>query len=129
VSRYLVSKFLMQVDQNEALLKRYASDPRTTVADWEARLLSHVAEVVETSTVHHFTDEERTALEEQDYERLYAMGVHPLLLWTLMYPVLEPRFASFRDMVESYKETIRPYGYPDFSASSEAWAPDGRGRH
>jgi hypothetical protein len=115
MSRYLVSKFLMQVDQDEAWLERYASDPRSTVGDWEAGRLSHVSGV-ETITGHHFTHEERTALEEQDYEGLYAMGVHPLLLWTLMYPVLEPRFASFRDMVESYKDTIRPYGYPDFSA-------------
>jgi len=51
---------------------------------------------------------------ERDFEKLYAMGAHPFILWTLMLPVLEKQFPNFRALVDHYNSKIRPYGRPDF---------------
>jgi hypothetical protein len=53
-------------------------------------------------------------LAERDFEKLYAMGAHPFILWTLMLPVYEKEFPNFRALVDHYNSKIRPHGRPDF---------------
>lgn len=113
MSRYLVDKFIYRVDRNEAALKAYMADPAGFVARWEKEEGPKLNESEETSC-HKFTDEERKALAERDFEKLYAMGAHGFLLWTMMLPVLEKEFPNFRALVDHYNSKIRPYGRPDF---------------
>jgi hypothetical protein len=113
VSRYLVDKFLYQVDRNEAWVAAYRTDPAAFVEQWEANQASKLFEG-EYTTAHRFTDEERTALKERDVERLYVMGAHPFILWTLMLPILEKDFPSFPALVQAYNARIQPHGRPDF---------------
>lgn len=115
MSRYLVNKFIYRVDRNEEMLKAYRRDPAGFVARWEKEQGPMLNESEQTSG-HSFTDEERKALAESDFEKLYAMGAHPFLLWTMMLPVFEKEFPNFRALVDHYNSKIRPYGRPDFSA-------------
>lgn len=114
MSRYLVDKFIYQVDRSEELLQDYIRSPAELVARWEKDCAHKVTEIEETSA-HHFTDEERSALAERDFEKLYAMGANSFLLWTLMLPILEKDFPDFRAVAAHYREKIRTYGRPDFS--------------
>lgn len=114
MSRYLVDKFIYRVDRNEGMLKAYMADPAGFVAKWEKEEANKLNES-ETTSGHKLTDEERKALAERDFEKLYAMGVHGFLLWTMMLPVLEPEFPNFRALVDFYNSKIKPYGRPDFS--------------
>ncbi|MBI2360645.1 MAG: hypothetical protein HYV04_17360 [Deltaproteobacteria bacterium] len=114
MSRYLVDKFIYRVDRNEEMLKAYMADPAGFVARWEKDEAGKLNES-ETTSGHNFTDEERKALAERDFEKLYAMGAHGFLLWTMMLPVLEPEFPNFRALVDFYNSKIKPYGRPDFS--------------
>ena len=43
-----------------------------------------------------------------------AMGAHPFILWTLMIPLLEERYASHRELQDDYAKQLRPFGRPDF---------------
>jgi len=113
MSRYLVDKFMYQVDRSEVSLKAYMNDPAAFVAGWEKGQGRRINEQEETSG-HRFTEEERKAMVEQDFEKLYAMGAHPFLLFTFMRPILETQFSDFRKMVDYYNDKIRPYGRPDF---------------
>lgn len=113
MSRYLVDKFLYRVDRHEATLKAYVEDPAGFVADWEEGDGRRLHEGERTSG-HRFTEEERAALATLDYGKLYAMGAHPFLLWTLMRGVFEPRYPDFRALVDAYNAQIRPHGRPDF---------------
>jgi hypothetical protein len=114
MSRYLVDKFIYRVDRNEVSLKAYMADPAGFVTKWEKEEAPRLNESEETSC-HKFTDEERKALAERDFEKLYAMGAHPFMLVTLMIPMLEPEFPNFRAFVDFYNAKIKPYGRPDFS--------------
>jgi len=114
MSRYLVDKFIYRVDRSEAALKAYMEDPAGFVARWEREEGAKLNESGETTSCHKFTDEERKALAERDFEKLYAMGAHPFILWTLMLPVLEKQFPNFRALVDFYNSKIKPYGRPGF---------------
>ena len=113
MSRYLVDKFLYRVDRSPSAFEAYASSPAEFVERWEREEGPRVTSDEETH-VHSFTDEERSALAAQDFERLYAMGAHPFLLWTLMLPILERQHGNFRAVADFYTARIRPYGRPDF---------------
>jgi hypothetical protein len=114
MSRYLVDKFLYRVDRSEAALKAYMENPAAFVAKWEEEE-AHQLNDAEQTSAHRFTEEERKALAERDFEKLYATGAHPFILWTVMLPVLEKDFSNFRALVDYYNSKIRPYGRPDFS--------------
>jgi hypothetical protein len=113
MSRYLVDKFIYRVDRNEEALKAYMKDPAGFVARWEREEGPKLNELEETSG-HKFTDEERKALAERDFVKLYTIGAHPFILWTLMLPVYEKEFPNFRALVDFYNSRIKPYGRPDF---------------
>ncbi len=101
MSKYLVNKFMHRVNMNEAAENEYIRDPAAFVAKWEK------------GEGHQLSKEERTALEQRDYEKLYAMGAHPFLLWSFTEAVWvkdKPR----DELVKDYKEKTRVIGYPDF---------------
>ena len=112
MSRYLVDKFLYRVDRDPEWLARYAADPAGCVADWE-RAEAHALGPERTGG-HAFTAEEREALAARDHLRLYALGAHPFILWTLMIPLLEKRYPSQRELQDDYAKQLRPFGRPDF---------------
>lgn len=85
MSRYYVNKFLYQVDRDPALLASYKADPDGLVERWEAeygRWLGTGNRVEKTSWLS-FTDEERRALVEHDYTRLFELGAHFFLTLTI----------------------------------------------
>ena len=114
MSRYLVDKFLYQVDRDESELKAYMENPAVYVANWEKEGGPWLNTVEQTSC-HSFTEEERTALAQRDFEKLYALGAHPFILWTVMLPIYENEFPNFRALVDYYNNKIRPHGRPGFS--------------
>ncbi|MFQ5540321.1 MAG: hypothetical protein ACE5FB_07940 [Candidatus Binatia bacterium] len=114
MSRYLVDKFLYRVDRDESELKAYMENPVAYVANWEKEEGPWLNKAERTSC-HSFTEEERRALAQRDFEKLYALGAHPFILWTMMLPVYEKEFPNFRALVDHYNSKIRPYGRPDFS--------------
>ena len=69
MSKYLLDKFLFTVDRDPELVERYREDPRGHVAWWEAEMANWILNCHrrERSTWLAFTDEERTALREQDH--------------------------------------------------------------
>ena len=83
MSRLYVNKFLYQADRDPELLAAYKSEPRATVARWEAEIGPFMDKHagVERISWHSFTAEEREALATQDYRALFALGAHyfPLL--------------------------------------------------
>ena len=91
MSRYLLNKFLYTVDRDPALVERYRSSPRETVAWWEAERANTVLNCHsgEATTWLRFTDEERTALTAHDHVALFALGAHPFLTLTLFIAMFE----------------------------------------
>ncbi len=88
MSKYYVNKFLFTVDRNPEYLKRYTEDPRTFVATWEQSIGPRLNDA-EMSTVHSFTDAERTALIEHDYVALFEMGAHFFLNLTIFIGIYD----------------------------------------
>jgi len=111
VSRYLVDKFLYRVDRDEAWLGRYRRDAAACVAAWEATEAHALG--AETTTGHAFTDAEREALVARDHRRLYELGAHPFLLWTLMIPILEGAYPTPKALQDDYAKQVAPFGRPD----------------
>ena len=114
MSRYLVDKFLYRVDRSPEALEAYIKDPAALVLEWEETEGPCLFDGERTSA-HRFTEEERRALIDRDFERLYAMGAHPFLLWSFMRPVLQREMSDSRLLVEKYVSAIRQYGRPDFA--------------
>ena len=91
MSKYLLNKFLFTVDRDPDLVERYREDPEGTVTWWEQEMANTILNCVveEKSTWLSFTDEERTALREQDHVTLFGMGAHPFLTLTLFIAMFE----------------------------------------
>ncbi|MPZ88813.1 MAG: hypothetical protein GEU81_12210 [Nitriliruptorales bacterium] len=111
MSRYLVDKFLYEVDRSEDLFNAYVADPASFVPYWE-REHGPLVTPVEKVGGHSLTAEERRALTEFDFETLYRMGAHPFILWTLMLPILQQQMSSFSEISEHYVSRIAKYGRP-----------------
>ena len=91
MSKYLVDKFLYTVDRDPELVERYRSDPRGTVAWWEAERANQLLNCHsgERGTWLAFDDTEREALTSHDYVRLFELGAHPFLTLTLFIAMFE----------------------------------------
>jgi hypothetical protein len=78
MSRLYVNKFLYQADRDPELLAAYRRDPRGTVEQWEQETGPWMDKQVRVERIswHSFTDQEREALVNHDYEALFALGVH-----------------------------------------------------
>jgi hypothetical protein len=91
VSKYLLNKFLFTVDRDPELVERYRTDPKDTVAWWEANHANRILNCVtgESSTWLAFDDVEREALSTHDYPKLFELGAHPFLTLTLFIAMFE----------------------------------------
>jgi hypothetical protein len=91
MSKYLIDKFLYTVDRDPELVERYREDPVGTVTWWEAEQANRILNCVtaENSTWLAFEDDERAALADQDYVRLFELGAHPFLTLTLFIAMFE----------------------------------------
>ena len=91
MSKYLLDKFLYTVDRDAGLVERYRSDPRGTVAWWEAERANVILNCPEPerSSWLAFTDVEREALATHDYVTLFELGAHNFLLLTLFIALFE----------------------------------------
>lgn len=101
MSKYLMNKFIHHVNMNEAAEKEYKSDPAAFVAKWEK------------GEKLKFAAEEREALCNRDYGKLYALGAHPFTLWSFTEAVWVHEVRR-EELVKDYKEKARAIGYPDF---------------
>lgn len=102
MSRYMVNKFMHLVNVHEWALKDYLRDPAAFVARWQ-----------EKDEAHQLSQEERSALANRDYERLYALGAHPFLLWSFTQAIWEHE-VDRDELIKDYKEKTGQIGYPDF---------------
>ncbi|MBI2090907.1 MAG: hypothetical protein HYT78_19560 [Deltaproteobacteria bacterium] len=101
MSKYLMNKFIHYVNMNEAAEKEYKTAPRAFVAKWEK------------GEKLKFTPEEREALCNRDYAKLYGLGAHPFTLWSWTEAVWAHEI-SREELVRDYKEKTAKIGYPDF---------------
>jgi len=101
MSKYAMNKLIHHVNMNEAAEKEYKDNPRAYVEKWEK------------GEKLKLTAEEREALAAKDYGKLYALGAHPVTLWSFTEAVWvheKPR----EELVKDYKEKAAKVGYPNF---------------
>lgn len=96
MSKYYVNKFLYQVDRDPQLLGAYKADPAALVTQWEQQIGPWLGtgDRVEKTTWLSFTDEERTALIEHDYARLFELGAHFFLSLTIFIAIYDDDYAA-----------------------------------
>lgn len=101
MSKYVMNKLIHYVNMNEAAEREYKTNPRAFVENWEKGQKLKLA------------PDEREALCNRDYGKLYALGAHPFTLWSFTEAVWsheKPR----EELVKDYKEKAAKVGYPDF---------------
>jgi hypothetical protein len=101
MSKYLMNKFIHHVNMNETAEKEYKTNPHAFVENWEK------------GQKLKLEPEEREALSNRDYGKLYALGAHPFTLWSFTEAVWsdeKPR----EELVKDYKEKAAKVGYPNF---------------
>jgi hypothetical protein len=101
MSKYLVNKFIHYVNMNEAAEKEYKANPADFVAKWEK------------DEKLKLTADERDALAQRDYGKLYALGAHPFTLWSFTEAIWVHEVPR-EELVKDYKEKAAKAGYPDF---------------
>lgn len=112
MSKYYVNKFLFTVDRNPDYLARYKEDPRAFVTTWEQSIGPMLNEV-ERTTVTSFTPEEREALINHDYVKLFELGAHFFLSLTIFIAIYD----------EDYMKRSGPLAFQkEFAAKLQHWA-------
>jgi Aromatic-ring-opening dioxygenase LigAB, LigA subunit len=101
MSKYVMNKFIHQVNMSEAWEKEYKASPAEFVAKWEK------------DQPLKLSDEERAALGARDYGRLYALGAHPFTLWSFTEAIWSHEVPR-EELIKDYKEKATKTGYPDF---------------
>jgi hypothetical protein len=114
VSRYLVDKLLFHLYNSPSALEAYRTDPEAFVLEWEETAGPQLTESERTSA-HQLTEEERRALAERDFEKLYALGAHPFILWGVMVPAWQAEVPNYMEFARHYTDKISPHGRPDFA--------------
>lgn len=119
MSKYLLDKFLYTVDRDPDLVERYRSDPKGTVAWWEAERANAVLNLpsMERSTWLKFNDEERQALATHDHVKLFELGAHPFLTLTLFIAMFERDYSEPLGFQLEYARRMKhlTLPYPDIS--------------
>ncbi|MGD0558736.1 MAG: hypothetical protein ABSA93_27635 [Streptosporangiaceae bacterium] len=119
MSKYLLDKFLYTVDRDPELVERYRSDPRGTVAWWEAERANELLNCHsgERSTWLAFDDTEREALATHDYVRLFELGAHPFLTLTLFIAMFERDYEEPLAFQREYAARLSGFSlpYPDIA--------------
>lgn len=93
MSKYYVNKFLFQIDRDPDLLARYKENPRQLVETWE-QSIGPMLNAAERSTVHSLTADERQALIDMDYVKLFEMGAHFFLTLTIYIAIFEEDYMA-----------------------------------
>jgi hypothetical protein len=96
MSKYYVNKFLYQVDRDPELLAAYKADPAALIERWENELGRWLGagNRVETTTWLSLTAEERTALVDHDYSKLFELGAHFFLTLTIFIAIYDDDYAE-----------------------------------
>jgi hypothetical protein len=119
MSKYLLNKFLYTIDRDPDLVERYRADPRGTVAWWEAEQANVILNcpAQERSTWLAFSDEERAALADQDYVRLFELGAHNFLTLTLFIALFERDYEEPLAFQREYAARLSHWQvpYPDIA--------------
>ena len=119
MSKYLINKFLYTVDRDPALVERYREDPVGTVTWWEQTQANALLNCIEreASTWLAFEPEERAALAEHDYPKLFALGAHPFLTLTLFIAMFERDYAEPLGFQKEYAARLSHFSlpYPDIT--------------
>jgi hypothetical protein len=119
VSKYLLNKFLYTIDRDPALVERYRTDPRGTVAWWEAEQANVILNCPQgdCSTWLEFTDDEREALATHDYVKLFELGAHNFLTLTLFIAMFERDYDEPLGFQLEYARKLSHFSlpYPDIS--------------
>ncbi|GAA1519412.1 hypothetical protein BJ978_001243 [Agromyces terreus] len=113
MSRYMIDKFMRQVELSDALVAAYAADPGAFVDRW----LGEPGGPDAATDDRVLTDEERAAFAARDFEALYALGAHPYLLWHFTEAVHAHEFTAesgWRELVERYRAAVAPQGVVDY---------------
>lgn len=76
MSLYALQKLIREINRNPGVRTRFFDEPEGLLAE------------------HELTEQESTALAARDYRRLYALGVHGLLLrpFSILHKVPEPDY-------------------------------------
>jgi hypothetical protein len=76
VSLYALQKLIREINRNPGVRTRFFDEHEALLAE------------------HELTEQESTALAARDYRRLYALGVHGLLLrpFSILHKVPEPDY-------------------------------------
>jgi hypothetical protein len=119
MSRYLLDKFLFTVDRDPELVERYREDPAGTVAWWEETMANRLLGCTtgEASTWLELTEEERRALSNHDYLRLFELGAHPFLTLTLFIAMFERDYDEPLGFQLAYAARLAHFSmpYPDIT--------------
>ena len=119
MSKYLLDKFLYTVDRDPELVERYRDDPQSTVEWWERERANAVlnCHTGESSTWQRFEDDERTALVEHDYVKLFSLGAHPFLTLTLFIAMFERDHGEPLSFQKEYAVRLKHFSlpYPDIA--------------
>ena len=102
MSKYLMNKFIHYVNMNESAEEEYKNDPAGFVAKWEK------------GQTLKLTPDEREALCNRDYGKLYALGAHPFTLWSFTEAIWVHEVPR-EELVKDYKEKAAKVGYQDFT--------------
>ena len=101
MSKYVMNKFIHQVNMNGEFEKEYKTSPAAFVEKWEK------------GQPLKLSDEERAALAARDYGKLYALGAHPFTLWSFTEAIWAHEVPR-EELIKDYKEKAAKTGYPDF---------------
>ncbi|GHJ35703.1 hypothetical protein [Streptomyces sp. TS71-3] len=118
MSKYLLDKFLFDVDRDPELTEAYRADPAALVDRWERtgmRQLTGVA--AEETTWTRLTGEERAALVAQDYVAIQELGGHPFLTLTLFIALFERDYPEPLGFQREYARRLAHWTlpYPDIA--------------
>lgn len=108
MSRYMVDKFVRAVEMSDEQVDRYRADPVATIDAW----LAAAGTTVSSTDDRSLTPEEYDAFARKDYGALYALGVHPYLLWHFVEAVFV-RDTTWAVLKEEYRAAVSPIPTPD----------------
>lgn len=112
MSRYIVNKFLYEVDGSDELLASFRAD-RVSFVDWWQGLAQDPEPPHPRGGV--LSPEEARAIVNLDFGLLYAHGAHPFLLWQFARSVSVPDLMTIGELIASFREEVAPHGIVDFS--------------
>ena len=108
----MIDKAMWEVNNDDAALEAFREDAGSFLDRWQASVSDPKPPHPWGGTL---TPEERAALVAWDYERLYALGAHPFLLWQFTRSLYVPDRMTDGELVEAFRVAAARHGYPDFA--------------